>query len=437
MSDKEKGDRMKAVIMAGGKGSRIAAVNSGVPKPMIPLEGKPVLQYQVECLKRQGIREYIFVTGYLGEQIESCFGDGSRMGVSVSYIREEKPLGTAGALYMLRDMINEDFLLINGDIIFDIDINRFLKAHRSFGGLATIFVHPNSHPYDSALVVAGHDGLVREWLHKEEKRTWYQNRVNAGIHVLSPDLFAHLQKRGLLSEPQSLDLDRDILKPLIAEKALYAYYSPEYVKDMGTPERYETVCRDIRLGRVAQKNLSRSQKAIFLDRDGTINRYVGFLKNIDDFELLDGAAKAIRMLNEQGYLVVVATNQPVIARGEVSESELEEIHQKMETLLGKEGAYVDAVYYCPHHPDAGFPGERKEYKIRCCCRKPEPGLLLRAAEEYHIDLADSWMVGDSENDIAAGLAAGCRTAGLYGCVGRDGTFDNLLEFAEFLSWRQA
>lgn len=436
MSDKEKDVRMKAVIMAGGKGTRIASVNSEVPKPMIPLEGKPVLEYQVECLKRQGIREYIFVTGYLGDRIESWFGDGRRFGISVSYIREEYPLGTAGALYMLRNMPDDDFLLINGDIIFDVDINRFSEAHRRCGGMATILVHPNSHPYDSSLVVAGRDGLVREWLHKEEKRTWYQNRVNAGIHILSSKLFTYLRSKNMLSELCPLDLDRDILKPLIDEKELYAYYSTEYVKDMGTPERYESVCRDIRLGRVAQKNLSRRQKAVFLDRDGTINRHVGFLRNIDDFELLNGVARAIRMINEQGFLVIVVTNQPVIARGEISEVELEEIHRKMETLLGAEGAYVDAVYYCPHHPDAGFPGERKEYKVRCQCRKPEPGLLFQAAQEYNIELTDSWMVGDSGNDILAGIAAGCRTAGVYGCPGGNGTFDDLLEFAEFLSRRE-
>lgn len=427
---------MKAVIMAGGKGTRIAAVNSEVPKPMIPLEGKPVLEYQVECLKRQGIREYIFVTGHLGDQIESWFGDGRRFGISVSYIREEYPLGTAGALYMLRNMSDDDFLLINGDIIFDVDINRFSEAHHRCGGMATILVHPNSHPYDSSLVVAGRDGLVREWLHKEEKRTWYQNRVNAGIHILSSKLFTHLRSKNMFSELCPLDLDRDILKPLIDEKELYAYYSTEYVKDMGTPERYESVCRDIRLGRVAQKNLSRRQKAVFLDRDGTINRHVGFLRNIDDFELLNGVARAIRMINEQGFLVIVVTNQPVIARGEISEAELEEIHRKMETLLGTEGAYVDAVYYCPHHPDAGFPGERKEYKVRCQCRKPEPGLLFQAAREYNIELTDSWMVGDSGNDILAGIAAGCRTAGVYGCAGGNGTFDDLLEFAEFLGRRE-
>lgn len=131
-------------------------------------------------------------------------------------------------------------------------------------------------------------------------------------------------------------------------------------------------------------------------------------------ELLPQAAQAIRKLNEAGWLVILATNQPVLARGEVSEEELTEIHNKMETLLGKEGAYVDAIYYCPHHPDKGFAGERPEYKIECSCRKPKPGLLFRAAQDYHIDLKKSWMVGDSAADMGAGKAAGCKTAGVYG-----------------------
>ena len=152
------------------------------------------------------------------------------------------------------------------------------------------------------------------------------------------------------------------------------------------------------------------QKAIFLDRDGTINKYVGFLRNIDDFELIDGVAEAIRKINESGYLAIVTTNQPVIARGEVSFEELEEIHNKMETLLGKEGAYLDAIYYCPHHPHKGYEGERPELKIECDCRKPKPGMLLNAAADFNIDLSQSWMVGDGENDVKAGLNAGCKTA---------------------------
>ena len=178
---------------------------------------------------------------------------------------------------------------------------------------------------------------------------------------------------------------------------------------MGTPDRYYSVCADYREGRVTGKNLKNKQKAIFLDRDGTINKYVGFLRNIDDFELIDGVAEAIRKINESGYLAIVVTNQPVIARGEVSFNELEEIHNKMETLLGKEGAYLDAIYYCPHHPHKGYEGERPELKIDCDCRKPKPGMLLKAAEDFNIDLSKSWMIGDGQNDIEAGINAGCKT----------------------------
>ena len=190
---------------------------------------------------------------------------------------------------------------------------------------------------------------------------------------------------------------------------MFCYDSPEYVKDMGTPERFYSVQNDFIAGRVQHKNLKKKQKAIFLDRDGTINVYKGFLRNIDDFELINGVSEAIKRINESGYLAIVITNQPVIARGEVSYEELQQIHNKMETLLGLDGAYLDAIYYCPHHPHRGYEGEIAELKINCNCRKPKPGMILKAAEDFNIDLSRSWMIGDSENDIRAGIAAGCRT----------------------------
>ena len=212
---------------------------------------------------------------------------------------------------------------------------------------------------------------------------------------------------------------------------MFCYGSPEYVRDMGTPERFEQVCRDFASGLVAGRNLKNRQRAIFLDRDGTINREVGFLRNISDFELLPGAAAAVARINAGGYLAIVATNQPVIARGEVTFSGLREIHNKMETLLGKEGAYLDGIYFCPHHPHRGYEGEIPALKIDCPCRKPKPGMLLRAAEDFNIDLERSWMVGDREKDILAGKAAGCRTALIgEGDFGQDMTVRSLLEFTE-------
>ncbi len=397
------GKSVTAVIMAGGKGTRIAALNSTIPKPMLPVAGKPVLEHEIECLRRQEITDIVLTVGHMAERITEHFGDGSRFGVHIDYIREEMPLGTGGALYYLKEKVQDDFLLLNGDLIFDVDFHRLLAFHKDRQADATLLVHPNDHPYDSGVIIANEDGRVDGWLTKEDERGWYSNCVNAGIHVLSPRMLDQL------TEPRKTDLDRDILRPSIPAGKIYAYRSPEYVKDMGTPERIREVERDIETGRVRSRNLSRRQKAIFLDRDGTINKYVGFLRSIDDFALIDGAAEVIRAINRSGYLAVVVTNQPVIARGEVSWEELREIHRKMETLLGRKGAYVDGIFICPHHPDKGFPGERPEYKIVCDCRKPKPGLLLQAAEQYNIDLSASWMIGDSANDMAAGKAAGCQT----------------------------
>ena len=413
---------MKIVIMAGGKGTRIAQVNATVPKPMIPIEGKPILEYQIETLKNQGYTDIILIVGHMGNVIQEYFGDGAEFGVQISYIIEEQPLGTAGALYFLKDDIKDDFLLLNGDIIFDVNIQKFLEYHCKQGTVATILTHPNSHPYDSGIIIADEKKRVINWLHKEDERLWYKNRVNAGLHMLSPRIF------DLFTEVKKCDLDRDILKPLIKDRELSVYDSPEYIKDMGTPDRYYAVIEDIKSGKVSAKNLKNKQKAIFLDRDGTINKYVGFLTDINEFELLDGVADAIQMINESGYLAIVVTNQPVIARGEVSVGELQEIHNKMETLLGQSGAYIDDIFYCPHHPHKGYEGERPEYKIECECRKPKPGMLFAAAEKYNIDLRESWMIGDGENDIEAGRNAGCKVCSVGNVeIENVPRYDSLLE----------
>ena len=416
---------MKVVIMAGGKGTRISSVASDIPKPMIKVEGIPVLEREIECLKNQGFDDIILTVSHLGNIIMDYFGDGSGnspvtgepFGVHIDYYFEEEPLGNAGALFKIKDKLTSDFLLLNADAMFDVDFNRFVAFYRKHGGLVTLFTHPNSHPYDSGLIIANKNGMVEKWLTKEDERpTYYKNRVNAGLHVINPKVLElvginadSVGKVGVDGKPVKVDLDRQLLKPLAGTGKMFCYDSPEYVKDMGTPERYHFVCKDCEEGRISAKNLKNKQKAIFLDRDGTINKYVGFLRNIDDFELIDGVAEAIRKINESGYLAIVVTNQPVIARGEVSFEELEEIHNKMETLLGKEGAYLDAIYYCPHHPHKGYEGERPELKIDCDCRKPKPGMLLKAATDFNIDLSRSWMVGDGENDIQAGINAGCKT----------------------------
>jgi len=405
------------VILAGGKGTRIESIAQDLPKPMIKVHDRPILELQIDCLSEQGFTDVVLIVGHRKEVIKNYFGDGSLrspvsglpFGVNIRYVEETEPLGTGGGLALLKGLVAEDFLLLCGDIVFDVDFHRFLTFHRECrtkGAMATLLTHPNNHPYDSGLVVADDQNRVIDWLHKEDKRQWYRNRVNAGIHAIALDLLERLPGA------QKLDLDRDLLKPLVKSSELYCYDSSEYVKDMGTPDRYRAVIADIEKGIVRSKNLALPQKAIFLDRDGTINRLNGFIAHPDDFQLLPEVTLAIQKINQSGYLCIVVTNQPVVARGECTLEDLETIHNKMETELGKEGAYLDRVYYCPHHPDGGFAGERAEYKVSCQCRKPEPGLLLQAAKEFNIDLKASWMIGDSGSDIKAGQVAGCHVAGV-------------------------
>ena len=433
---------MKTVIMAGGRGTRISELYPDIPKPLIPIDGTPVLEREICSLRNQGFTELILTVSHMGDKIMNYFGDGSRLGVSIQYYNEEQPLGNAGALFKLKEQLTEDFLLLNADAIFDVDFNRMVAFHKMHGGLVTLFTHPNSHPYDSGLLIADENNAVEQWLAKEDARpTYYKNRVNAGLHVISHEVLEMVsidpEQVGTTDEVTGktvkVDLDRQLLKPLAGTGKMFCYDSPEYVKDMGTPERFHQVEADFIAGRVQVKNLANKQKAVFLDRDGVINKYVGFLRNIDEFELLPGVAEAIKKINESGYLCIVVTNQPVISRGEVTVAELDEIHNKMETLLGLDGCYVDALYYCPHHPHKGYEGEVPELKIDCDCRKPKPGMLLKAAADFNIDLESSWMVGDGENDIKAGKNAGCKTAYIKrkeAEVDADVLVESLLEFVE-------
>lgn len=392
---------MKVVIIAGGQGTRIASVNSEIPKAMIPIAGKPVLEYEVELAKRYGFTEFLFIIGYLGDQIESYFGDGSQWGVHIDYFKEEKPLGTAGALGLLKEQLTDDFFVFYGDTVTDFDMQAMLAFHKSKQADATLFVHPNDHPYDSDIVEMDSEGRVKGFCHKPHPEGFVShNVVNAALFIFSPKVLEQIEP-GVKSH-----IEKHVLPACIdAGMRLYGYVSYEYIKDMGTPDRYYSVCDDVISGKVARLNRQYPRKAIFLDRDGVINREVNLLNKPEQMELLPGAADAIRYINSKGYLAVVVTNQPVIARNLCSLEELDYIHATLETLLGKEQAYLNGLYYCPHHPDKGYPEERPEYKIACDCRKPKPGMLLKAASDWNIDLSESYMIGDSDRDIQAGHAA--------------------------------
>ena len=395
----------KIVIIAGGQGTRIASVNSEIPKAMIPVCGKPIIEHEVELCKRYGFTDFLFVIGYMGDQISAYFGDGSKWDVNIEYYQETQPLGTAGALGYLKDQLTEDFFVLYGDTIVDFDMEAMLTFHRQKQADATLFLHPNDHPYDSDIVDLDVDGKVRKFYNKPHAEDFVsRNIVNAALFIFSPKILSQIEV-GVKSH-----IEKNVLpRCLEAGMNLFGYLSFEYIKDMGTPDRYEAVCHDFECGKVARLNKKNPRPAIFLDRDGTINEEVNLLNKPEQLKLIEGAAEAIRLINKSDYLAIIVTNQPVIARNLCSIEELEYIHASLETMLGKEHAYVNAIYYCPHHPDKGYPEERPEYKIVCDCRKPKPGMLLQAAKDWNIDLSRSYMIGDSDRDMQAGMNAGCRS----------------------------
>jgi mannose-1-phosphate guanylyltransferase/phosphomannomutase len=422
---------MKLAIIAGGKGTRLGLKD--IPKPMVDIGGKPLLERQVELARRYGIKEIFILSGHLSEVIRGHFGDGGKFGVKITHVVEDSPMGTAGAVLQLRGKADGRFMVFYGDTILDVDLGRLMAFDAAAPSLATLLVHPNDHPFDSDLLDADSSGFVTAFHPKPRPEgSYYRNLVNAGLYILDPGIF------GLIPEGRPSDFGKDIFPAALASGGrVRAYRSAEYIKDMGTPERFEKTRRDFLEGKVARLNMANPRKAIFLDRDGVINREVGDLRRPEQFELLPGVAEAVGRINRSGFLAIVVTNQPGIAKGFYTAETLDEIHRKMDSLLGAAGAYVDGLYYCPHHPERGFPGEVPELKIDCECRKPKPLMLQLAARDLNVDMAGSYMIGDRYTDVMAGKRAAVGTVLLRTGAGgsdkalfeieADRTFDSLSE----------
>lgn len=396
---------MKAVILAGGKGTRLGLKD--LPKPMVPVAGKPLLEHQLELLKKYNITEVIFLSGFMAEKIEEYFGNGDKWGVKITHIKEKKALGTAGALKQLESILDERFLVLYGDVMMDFDIQSFINFDKEdCNSIGSIIIHPNDHPYDSDLVDIDEDNFVKTFLSKPHPEGLvYSNCVNAAVYILSTKIFEYIPN------DIACDFGKDIFPAVVKEgrDRIKAYNTPEYIKDLGTPDRLHKVESAFLNGSIARRNKKFKRSAIFIDRDGVIIEDADNLRKVEQLKLIPDVEKAIQIINKSEYLAIVITNQPVIAKGWLSFDGLLEIHKTLETLLGKERVYLDKIYYCPHHPDGGFEGEVKSLKIQCDCRKPNTGMIEKAIKEFNIDLSTSFFIGDTTTDIQTGINVGVKT----------------------------
>jgi histidinol-phosphate phosphatase family protein len=414
------------VILAGGMGTRLKARLGDLPKPMIPIGGKPLLEHQVELAKRHGFEEVLIFACYRADLIERHFGNGQKWGLHLRTIVEKEPLGTAGAVLAGFDLLADEFAVIYGDTMLNVDLERMRRERALRQADAVLLLHPNNHPLDSDLVEAGPDNWITAFHnrpHPENK--WFRNLVNAGLYVIRKEAL-----RPWIKPVKAMDFGKDLFPALLARGAkLLAYNSPEYIKDIGTPERYDKINAQYAGGVVGRGSLKTPQRAVFLDRDGTLVREVNGLTSPEKLELLPEAAEAVRELNHNGWLAILITNQPVVAKGFCTEADIGAIHDKLETLLGRGRAYLDRIYWCPHHPEKGFAGERADLKIECECRKPKTGMIRQAAQDLNLNLDDCWLIGDTTTDIETAKNAGIKSILVEtGHAGRDGKYKTSPDF---------
>jgi len=402
-----------AVIVAGGLGMRARAMTGDdIPKALLPIGGVPIIEHQMRALAAHGVTRLVILAGYLGEVIDAHLREfPPPPGLEVSVRIETTVLGTAGAVIDAREGLDAPHLLvIFGDLLFNLDFGKLAERHVAAGAAATIVCRPNDHPATSDLVVIDDEDRITTLLPRKGRPAGdYRNLVPSGIYML---------RRAELDDfppGEKLDFFQGYFPALLsAGKTLRAQRSVEYMCDIGTPEGRAAAERDLASGRYARLAPGQKRPAVFFDVDGVLNEEnpgPGIL-SADELELIPGGGAALRALNHAGWLAVGATNRPQIAKGQVTRAGLEAIFGRLEMGLAREKGFLDRLYFCPHHPEGGHAGEIAALKIACDCRKPAPGMLLRAIAELPIARERSAMIGDTWRDVAAARAAGVYAYGV-------------------------
>ncbi len=384
-----------AVIFAGGFGTRLQGVLRDRPKPLAIVGEKPFLAWLLDWLAAAGVRRATLCTGYLAEMIEAELGS-QHGSVALQYVRETQPRGTGGALMdALAHTTSQTVLALNGDSLCLADLNDFVAAHGRLGSPASLLLTQVDDVSRYGQVEIDRAGRVRQFV--EKGGTPRSGWINAGVYLLDRDVLnCYAGREGLVS------LEREIFPDLIDQaKLLGIQAANSRFIDIGTPETLaaaESFLKSSGLVNALNVGQRSDRPAVFLDRDGTLIAERHYLSRPEQVELLPGAAEGVRRMNEAGLRVFLASNQSGVGRGYFSLEQLGAVHDRMTELLRAEGARLDAIYVCPHHPDE-----------TCDCRKPAPGMIEQAVREYGVSPQHSFVVGDKPCDIDLGAGVGATT----------------------------
>lgn len=375
----------QAVILAGGLGTRLGEATRQTPKPLLAVGGRPMLEHLVWNLRRHGVDDIILSVGHLAHRIEEHFGDGSAFGVRIRYVVEASPAGTGGALKLCADLLAPRFAMLNGDTLFDFNLLDLALLAETSDAAACLALRPVPDASRFGHVQTQGTRVVRF----AEKSAPGPGIVNGGVTIFDRRVLDRLPE-GVSS------IENDLMPALVAQGQVHGKAYAGYFLDIGLPETLLQAQTDVPKWRC--------KPAILLDRDGVLNVDHGYVHRPEQFEWVKGAIAAVKQANDVGALVIVVTNQAGIARGYYDAHQFESLMQWVNARLADHGAHLDAWYHCPHHPTAGD----GELTRACDCRKPAPGLLLRARHEWGFDPTAAVMIGDKPGDVAAAEAAGLR-----------------------------
>jgi histidinol-phosphate phosphatase family protein len=389
----------KAVILGAGIGSRLRPITDSVPKVLVPVAGRPILDYWMEKLVRAGVRDALINTHAHPEQVRAYIADVHACGLMrMTESHEPMMLGSGGTLaangHWAEDA--DQVVIIYPDNLSTVDLAAMLRYHEGHGDPFTMLLFRTPNPRGCGIAELGAQNRVVSFVEKPSEPK--SDLANAGVYVVSADAYREMAAAG------GKDIGFDLLPRFVGRMRGWAFGG--YHRDIGSPADLAAVEEAARrlFGHPSPHNgTSAARPAVFLDRDGTLIHDVPYLTDPAKVRLLPGAAAAIQQLRDAGFAVVMVTNQSAIGRGMLTEEGLAAIHRELDAQLAREGTKLDGAYFCPVAPTT---------PDRLCIdhpdRKPAPGMILRAAEDLHLDLGRSWMVGDMVSDVLAGMNAGCR-----------------------------